>query len=139
MRRALAFLVLVAGCLDAPTLDEIALEKYEEANKLYDAGKFAEAVPGYEYVIKWRDRVLDAYFRLATCHEKLGRPEEAITVLVGARRVDPVNGTTLRALARLYAATGHHAEAIEANAKIVELYPDDQSARDELARLKSTK
>ena len=98
-----AVLVLLAGCggemLPAP--DEVALVRLQEANELFERGAFAEAVPRYEFVIKHRDLVKEAYHKLARCHESLGDVPRAIEILEKARRVDRSDDYVARELARL--------------------------------------
>jgi len=102
--RALLFMAGLAGCSDPPPApDEAALERYEEANLLFEAGRYADAAPLYASVIPVRDRLKDAYFKLATCHEKLGREDLAVEVLERLLRVDRVDEEGLRRLAGLRA------------------------------------
>lgn len=100
MRGAWA-LLLLAGCTVEPTPDEAALERYEEADRLFAAGRYAEAAPLYESVIAVRDRVKGAYFRLADCRERLGDPAGAAEALERLLRIDRHDGEALRRLERL--------------------------------------
>lgn len=96
-------LTLLAGCSPnlSPSPDEIAVEKYQEANALFKEGKYAEAIPLYEYVIKHRDRIQGAYHNLSRCYESTGDVPRAIAALEKARRVDRSDEYAARELARL--------------------------------------
>ena len=99
---ALALLGM-AGCWpsrpDAP--EEEALEVFEKAESLFAARRYADAVPEYEFVIGARDRWKEPYFKLARCHEAMGREDQAVKVLERLLRVDPVDGPARTELARL--------------------------------------
>lgn len=135
--KRLAWLVLVlGGCRSDPLIDDIALEKYEEANRLHDAGRYEEAIPSYEYTVQHRDRIIEAYHRLADCHLRLGHPERALEVLRAGRRADPAHPGTLRAMGQLYVSMGRLPEARDVYSELVRMYPSDTAAREELQRLK---
>lgn len=96
-------LLLLGACLiaDDPTYDEIALEKYEDANRRFGEGLYAECIEDYEYVVKWRDRILDAYRKLAICYERTGKPDLAIETLRRLLRVEPTDANAKSEIARL--------------------------------------
>ena len=123
------------GCGTPPAPDEAALERYYAANALFDEGRFAEAVPHYEFAISARDRLKDAYHRLAYCHEVLGDEARAVQVFEKARRVDRQDAYALRALARLYAHRGRTAEAVDALKALLAADPGNTAVRDEIGRL----
>jgi len=138
MRRAWAWAALgaaLAGCSPAPAPDEEALERYHRANNLFERRLFREAIPDYEFALSIRDRLKDAYYRLALCHEELGEESRAIGVLERARRVDRHDETALRNLGRLYARKGFVEEAIRAWKDLQEVRPGDEAVRAEIARL----
>jgi tetratricopeptide (TPR) repeat protein len=102
--RTLLFMAGLAGCAaPLPAPDEAALERFEEANVLFATGRYADAAPLYASVIPVRDRLKDAYFKLATCHEKLGQEDRAVEVLEQLLRVDRFDEEGLRRLAGLRA------------------------------------
>jgi tetratricopeptide (TPR) repeat protein len=137
--RPLAALALLAGCGAPPAPDEVALERYHAANRHYEEGRWAEAVPHYEFVISARERLKDAYHRLAWCQERLGREAEAVTALEKLRRVDRQDEYALRHLWRLYVHRGFVDEALEAARELLRLYPGDPGLREEVARLEGWK
>jgi tetratricopeptide (TPR) repeat protein len=97
-----ALVLVAAGCAaPEPSPDERALERYEEAGRLFAAGRYAEAAPLYEEVIAVRDRVKDAYHRLADCRERLGDRAGAAEALERLLRVDRHDEEALRRLERL--------------------------------------
>ncbi|GEM_PF-3973590 len=130
------FLLVLSGCWSSPpTYDEIALKRYREANELYDRGRYAECVEHYEYVVRWRERILDAYLKLATCYEKTARPDKSVGVLERLIRVDRDCVEGLRRLAAAYVARNRIPEAIELHRRILVRHPDDAEAKAEIARL----
>jgi tetratricopeptide (TPR) repeat protein len=53
---------------------------------------------------------IPAYLQLASIHQQLGRPAEALTSLLAARNADPKEPLVLAALATLYEGMGRHEE-----------------------------
>ncbi len=139
MKPAVAALLLAAGCGGAPAPDEVALDRYHAANRLFDQGRWAEAAPHYEYVISARERLKDAYTRLSWCHERLGREADAVTALEKLRRVDRQDEYALRHLWRLYVHRGFVEEALEAARELSRLHPADPGLKEEIARLEGLK
>ena len=106
--RVLAALALLSagGCWpdhpEAP--EEAALERYDGAEDLFKAGRYAAAVPEYEAVITARNRWKDPYVKLSRCHEALGNREAAAAALRRLLGIDRSDEDALRGLARLEAA-----------------------------------
>ncbi|HVE42225.1 MAG TPA: tetratricopeptide repeat protein [Planctomycetota bacterium] len=102
-RLATLALLGTAGCWparpDAP--EEEALDVFEKAEAHFAARRYADAVPEYEFVIGARDRWKEPYFKLARCHEAMGKEEQALKVLERLLRVDPSDGPAKTELARL--------------------------------------
>src|SRR5213078_2162822 len=84
---------------DAP--EEEALDVFEKAEALFAARRYADAVPEYEFVIGTRDRWKEPYFKLARCHEAMGKEDQAVKVLERLLRVDPSDGLAKTELTRL--------------------------------------
>ncbi len=94
-------LCLLSCGAPAPTPDEEALDRYTEAEQLFESRQYREAVPLYEFVIAKRDRLMDAYHKLARCHEALGEADKAIDVLRQALRVDRTDDAARGEIERL--------------------------------------
>lgn len=133
----LLLLGLLAGCPAAipPAPDDVALERYHEANAHWEAGKFAEAIPLYEFVLSRRDRIREAYHRLSWCYEVLGQEERAILTLERLLRIDRRDEYSLWNLLRMYTHRGRLEEAVGACKALLEARPNDPELRGELTRL----
>jgi hypothetical protein len=96
-------LLVLAGCwpTSEPAPEEVALDRYEVAEKLFADCKYAEATPEYEFVVRHRNRWKDPYVKLARCHEELGRRDAAIGVLERLLAFDRDDEQGRRELARL--------------------------------------
>lgn len=128
--------LLAAGCASPPPApDEVALERYAQAESLFDRGRYAEAAVHYEFCVSARDRFKDAYYRLAWCQEATGQEGKAVATLERLLRVDRQDEYALRHLWRLYVHRGFAAQALDAARRLRELYPSDPGLKAEAARL----
>ena len=133
-------LLVPAGCSGTSAApDEIALDRFETANGMVADRRYEEAIPHYQFVVAKRDRLKDAWHRLAYCLEKMGRTSEAIAAYEGALRVDRQDGYALKHLARLYTHMGFLDEAIGAGRTLVALRGGDKKLEAEIARLEALK
>ena len=137
-RWAVAAAVL-AGCGTAATPDEEAVEQYHLANPLFEQGRYAEAIPLYEKVISRRDRIKDAYYKLAYCYEVRGEESRSVEKLEQVLLVDAQDEYALRHLWRLYCHRGFADDALRMAKKLETLYPGDAKLKGEIARLESLK
>ena len=135
------FLVLLstAGCWPnpVPAPEEIALERYEVAEKFFAEGKYSDAAIEYEYAIQHRCRWKAAYLRLAACHERSGREDGAVSVYERLLKVEASDEDALRALCRIHAKRGDAARALPYYKKLQALHPDDPALAAEVARLEA--
>lgn len=122
--RSILPVVLAAGCASAPAPEEVALDRYYEAEALFEQGRHEEAVPHYEFVISVRDRLKTAYHHLAECHERLGRESEAVGVLERLLKVDRHDDRALKELGRLYTKRGRLDDAIAVYRTLAERHPE---------------
>jgi len=103
--RLLAALALLGtgGCWparpDAP--EEEALDVFEKAEAHFAARRYADALPEYEFVIGARERWKEPYYKLARCHEAMGKEDQAVKFLERLLRVDPSDGAAKTERARL--------------------------------------
>ena len=139
MMKFAAAAALLAGCGASAAPDEAALERYQDANALFDQGRYGDAIPLYESVLPIRDRLKGAYYRLAYCYESRGEESRAVETLEKAARVDPQDEYALRNLWRLYCHRGFVDQALDAARRLSVLYPGDAKLRGEIARLESLK
>ncbi len=127
MKRAVA-LLLVASCIPYPdSVEERANAQFLQAEKYFASEKYAYAAELYAEVVKVRDRIRDAWYKLALCKGKLGREAEGIRLLEEEYlpRVDPGDERALRILARLCVKAGLLEKAVETYRKILERKPSD--------------
>ena len=104
--RALAALALLAGAgcwrtTEAP--EEHALDVFEWAEADFAAQRYESAVTRYEYVILHRNRWKEPYYKLARCHEAMGKEEQGVRVLEQLLQVDPSDAQGKAELGRLQA------------------------------------
>lgn len=139
--RALATLGLLAagGCwpIMDPAPEEIALDRYESAEKDFAAGRYADAAPGYEFAISARERWRDPYYKLARCREALGREDDAIVTLEKVLRFDRFDPQALAELGRLCVRRGATERALEYYHRLRDLRPGDRTWDGEIARLEA--
>jgi cytochrome c-type biogenesis protein CcmH/NrfG len=67
----------------------------ELANKLYDAGRYAEAIPYYQQAVALDPKNANANTDLGTALYYAGRPDDALVQLGKSLEVDPKHGQTL--------------------------------------------
>ncbi|MDP6957605.1 MAG: hypothetical protein QF645_02210 [Planctomycetota bacterium] len=129
--------LLLSACAPRELIkDEIALDRYKEANAAFVKEQYQECIPHYEYVIQWRDRIFDAYVKLGICYEQVGRGEESVTILKTLLRVDPTNIEGMRTLAHVYERSNDQQSAIDLQQKLLDRNPGDKQAWNDLQRLR---
>jgi tetratricopeptide (TPR) repeat protein len=64
-------------------------------NKLYDAGRFDEAIPYYQQALALNPKDVNVSTDLATAIYYTGRPDEALTQIERSLSIDPKHGQTL--------------------------------------------
>ncbi len=139
MRLVVVAAAFLGSCTATATTDEEAVERYHQANPLFDQGRYVEAIPLYESVVSVRERLKDAHYKLAYCYEVRGEESRAVEALERALRVDPQDEYALRHLWRLYAHRGFVGQALDAARRLSKLYPNDAGLQGEIARLESLK
>lgn len=116
--------ILILGCFPEPTPLEREyeiMEKYKKANVYYEECKYEKAIPLYEETIKMRYLIKDAYKKLGTCYEKIGRDEEAIKVYEKYNVVDSWDVENLENLVRLYEKYGYTEKAVETKKRLADI------------------
>src|SRR5437899_4581078 len=106
---------------------------YNSANTDFEAGRWAEAAPKYEAVLKEDGAHVPSRFNLAVCYTKTGNIDGAVAAY---RTLLSQNGTIYEArvnLAILLDQSGKRDEAGEQFEKALELRPDDAQAELNLA------
>jgi len=136
---ALPALLCAAGCLPdrPPAPEELALDRYADAEAKFSAGRLDEAAVDYEYAVTNRPRWKDAYLKLARCRELQNREDDAIAVYERLLREDKTDEDGLRATAALYARRGDSERALDRYRRLRALHPGDRSLDGEIARLES--
>ena len=138
--KSIGLAVFIAGCSGRLVPDdELAIPRFETANGLVADHEFAEAIPHYQFVVTHRDRLKDAWHRLAYCLEKTGRTSEAISAYEGALRADRQDKHALKHLVRIYTHMGFMDEAIDAGKTLLALRGGNRKLEAEIARLEALK
>jgi tetratricopeptide (TPR) repeat protein len=136
---ALLGLLAAGGCLPdhPPAPEELAIERFDEGEKLLAAGRVTDAAIEFEYALKHRPRWKAPYARLAFCHEKLGRENDAVVIYERLLKVDDADEDALRGLAGIYGRRDDAPHALEYYRKLKASHPDDRSVDAEIARLEA--
>ncbi len=87
MKISTVFFLLIVPILH--THAQSADEMFDKANKRYQEGQYAEAVAGYESILKNGLVSAALYFNLGNAYYKLGRIPDAIISYERARKIDP--------------------------------------------------
>ncbi len=91
---------------------------------LRDLGRFAEAVPFLEEVIRLRRDRPEAYLALGWCHKRLGRIDLACADLEAALAVRPDHVLAIYNLACYYSLAGKVESALDCLGRALELEPE---------------
>ena len=81
-------LVLLIGCL-SPCLAGVSSSTFEAANKLYEEGKFTEAVSAYEKLLQGGQASAAVYFNLGNAYFKSSQIGRALDAYRRAARITP--------------------------------------------------
>ncbi|HEV3029832.1 MAG TPA: hypothetical protein VG457_19790 [Planctomycetota bacterium] len=132
-------LIAAGGCLpnNPPAPEELAIERFDEGERLLSEGHPTDAAIEFEYALKHRPRWKAPYARLALCQEKLGRDNDAIVVYERLLQIDGADEDALRGLGGIYGRREDAAHALEYYRKLQALHPEDRSLAAEIARLES--
>lgn len=114
-------------CLDA--LDEINPRSSERARNWIDLGRFKEAAREYQRLSNLMPREASYKFALADMYRRMGKSEDAQTVLTELLEDSVSPATVQRALATLHFETGNEQEASKAVFAALEEVPTDLSMR----------
>lgn len=102
----------------------------ERARLLYKLGKMREAMTEYEWLIQRRPDDYWAHLRVGALAWELDRDvARAEAMLVRATQIDPAQKWAYSRLGDLYRDTDRPADALKMYLKVLEIDPDDQSAR----------
>ncbi|HLY74396.1 MAG TPA: tetratricopeptide repeat protein [Planctomycetota bacterium] len=136
---SLLALLAAGGCLPnrPPAPEELAIDRFEEGERLLADGRVTDAAIEFEYALQHRPRWKAPYARLALCHEKLGRDNDAVVVYERLLQVDGTDVDALRGLGAIYARLNEAARALEYYRKLKALHPEDNSLDAEIARLEA--
>jgi cytochrome c-type biogenesis protein CcmH/NrfG len=94
-------------------------------NKLYDAGRFDEAIPYYRQGLAGDPKDVNVSTDLATAIYYAGRPDEALTQIERSLSLDPEHGQTLFNLGIIRRdGKNDRRGAVEAWERLLKLHPD---------------
>lgn len=108
-----------------------ALE-FSKATALFQQGRFAEAIPVYEAILRREPRNIGAANLLGIALMQTGRLEEAAAAIRNALRADPNQPDAHYNLAVVLQTLGRPDEAIVHLQNVIALKPDDPQARNNL-------
>jgi tetratricopeptide (TPR) repeat protein len=127
-----ALFVVAAELLSAQTSDQLALQS-QHAKQLMGEGRFQEAIPLYEQLVKAVPGNSGLILNLGLAEEMAGHPEKAVPHFEAVLKAQPDNVPALTSLATARLQTNQPRLAIAPLRKLLALHPDNQDARGMLA------
>lgn len=106
-----------------------------QAEPLLRQGKFGEAAPHYEEIIRLLPTFYEAHFALGVCYAQTGRPDEAEQSFKKYLSYQPLSADGRASLGLLLLQRGRHAEARDELERAVKLDQSLDEARKGLARV----
>ena len=108
-----------------PTENKEAQKSYNDANRLKQNGKFAEAEKLYKKAVDLDPNFCDAMDNLGQLLRQQNKIDEAITWYKKSLEVKPDNTVALQNLALAYSLQGKSEQAIEEYKKLINLVPEN--------------
>lgn len=137
IRSVICATVLAVLSCDKYTNEEMAVQRFHEANTCFDKGEYKNCIDLYEFVISKRPLIRDAYRNLAQCYLKLSDPKAAIkTYKKLLKHCNPEDTETWWDLAKLEEKEGLKKDAIKTLVRLLEITPHDSRITAEIERLK---
>jgi tetratricopeptide (TPR) repeat protein len=132
--RAAFFVPFICFCggLAAQSQDELAAQSHQ-AKQLMSEGRFAEAVPIYQNLVRAIPRNAGLILNLGLAQEMAGRPADAIPQFEAVLKTDPTSVPALTSLGTAHLQLNQPKLAISPLQKLLTLQPDDRDARGMLA------
>jgi tetratricopeptide (TPR) repeat protein len=106
-----------------------------EGKPLMAQGKYAEAAPRFEQILRLAPENAEAYFALAVCYSQMGRTDEAIVLLRRYLERRPTQADGYTVLGLLLLDRGQSQDARQALERALELDPAQEEARQALHSL----
>jgi tetratricopeptide (TPR) repeat protein len=110
-------------------------ERLRVAEPLLREGKYSDAVPHYEEIVKLLPTFYEAYFALGMCYSQLGRLSEAESAFKKYLSMQPLSADGNAALGLFLVQQGRRAEAEPFLKKAIELDPEQWEVRKALAQV----
>jgi len=127
-----ALLVFVTGLLRAQTSDQLALQS-QRAKQLMGEGRFADAIPLYEQLVKAVPGNSGLILNLGLAEEMAGHPDRAVPQFEAVLKAQPDNIPALTSLSTARLQLNQPRLAIAPLKKLLTLQPANQDARGMLA------
>lgn len=120
---------LSASCIST-NADDLVEARLNEADSLFESGRYIDAVRLYDFVKDRRPMRKHAHVRAAHCYQKAGRPLVAVQIYEQVRdEIDSRDLFVLHNLAGLYMMTGFLPEAADTFKDILAINPNDMHAK----------
>lgn len=132
--RAAFFVAFICfhGGLTAQSRDELA-EQSHQAKQLMSEGRFAEAIPIYQKLVRAVPGNPGLILNLGLAQEMAGHPTDAIPQFEAVLKADPTSVPALTSLGTAHLQLNQPKLAIPPLQKLLTLQPDDRDARGMLA------
>src|SRR5689334_14909020 len=127
-----ALFVVAAELLSAQTSDQLALQS-QHAKQLMGEGRFQEAIPLYEQLVKAVPGNPGLILNLGLAEQMAGHPEKAVPQFEAVLKIQPDNIPALTSLGTAQLQLNNPRLAIAPLEKLLRLKPDERNARGMLA------
>jgi len=104
---------------------DLAINNFEIGDKLFNEGKYHEAIAIFQLIIEDVPDYHEAYYSMALCYIKINELDKAIPYLEKVMELKPDFAPNYLALGQIYSEKGKADEAIKYYSKAAELQPDN--------------
>ncbi len=117
---------------------EKAMNKYQNALKKYNQGKYDEAIKEYLNIIQISEPDADLYINLGVAYQAAKKYNDATNAYIKATKIESNNSTAFYYMGTAYSAQNKNQEAANAYKKALALDPENNDIKQALANANKT-